>query len=42
MARGNEGVYVTKNHVKQLLSFDGKVLEPFIIDGTYHLKYMNK
>lgn len=42
MARGNEGVYVTKNHVKQLLSFDGKVLEPFIIDGTYHLKYMTK
>lgn len=42
MARGNEGIYVTKNHVKQLLSFDGKVLEPFIIDSTYKLKYMTK
>ena len=42
MARGNEGVYVTKNHVKQLLAFDRKVLEPFIIDDTYHLKYMTR
>ena len=42
LARGNEGVYVTKNHVKQLLDFEGKVLEPFIIDSTYKLKYMVK
>lgn len=42
LARGNEGVYVTKNHVKQLLDFEGKVLEPFIIDNTYKLKYMTK
>lgn len=42
LARGNEGAYVTKNHVKQLLDFDGKVLEPFIIDSTYKLKYMTK
>lgn len=40
LARGNEGVYVTKNHIKQLLDFDGSVIEPFVIDGTYRLKYL--
>lgn len=39
-ASKNEGVYLTKNHVKQLVNYDGKVLEPFVVDGTYRLKYM--
>ena len=34
-----EGVYVTKNHVKRLLSYDGAVLESFVIDNTYRLEY---
>ena len=34
-----EGVYVTRNHVKQLLSYDGRVLEPFVIDNIYKLEY---
>ena len=38
-ADGNDGIYVTKNHVKQLLSFDGKVLEPFVVDDTRRLEY---
>lgn len=42
LAQGSEGVYLTKNHVKQLVGFDGKVLEPFVIDGTYPLRYMVK
>lgn len=42
LARGNEGVYATMNHIKQLLSFDGTVIEPFVVDGTYRLKYMSK
>ncbi len=42
LARGNEGVYATRNHVKQLLAFDGTVLEPFVVDRTYQLKYMTK
>lgn len=42
LARGNEGIYVTKNHVKQLLDLDGKVLEPFVIDSSYKLKYITK
>ena len=40
IAEGNEGVYVTKDYVKKLVDYDGKVLEPFVIDGTYNLKYM--
>lgn len=42
LARGRDGVYVTKNHVKQFLAFDGTVIEPFVIDNTYRLKYMSK
>ena len=42
LARGRDGVYVTKDHVKQLLAFDGTVIEPFVIDNTYRLKYMTK
>ena len=40
LASGRDGVYVTKNHVKQLLTIDGTVIEPFVIDNTYRLKYM--
>lgn len=35
-----EGVYLTRNHVKQLVDYTGKVLEPFVIDGTRPLKYV--
>lgn len=42
LARGNEGVYATRDHIKRLLSFDGTVLEPFVVDQTYTLKYMTK
>ena len=40
IAEGIEGVYVTKDHVKKLVDYEGKVLELFVIDGTYNLKYM--
>ena len=33
-------VFRTKNHVKQLVNYDGSVVEPFVIDGTYNLKYI--
>lgn len=36
------GVFLTKNHVKQLVDYTGKVIEPFVIDGTRPLKYMVK
>ena len=42
MADGNEAVYATRNHVKQKLALDGRVLEPFIIDNTYELHYTVK
>lgn len=42
MAEERDAVYVTKNHVKKLVDFDGKVLEPFIIDRTRELRYMTK
>ena len=42
VAQGNEGIYVTKNHVKQLLDFDGTVIDPFIIDNTYMLSYLKE
>ena len=38
--RESRGVFVTRNHVKQLLDFGGRVLEPFVIDGTYDLRYL--
>lgn len=28
-----------KDHKKQLVNYDGSVVEPFVIDGTYDLKY---
>ena len=39
----NEGtgtLYRSKNHIKQLVNYDESVVEPFVIDGTYSLKYM--
>lgn len=36
------GVYLTRNHAKQLVDYTGKVIEPFVIDGTRPLKYMVK
>lgn len=37
---GTGTLYRTKGHVKQLVNYDGSVVEPFVIDGTYNLKYM--
>ena len=37
---GIGALYRTKNHVKQLVNYDGSIVEPFVIDGTYSLKYM--
>lgn len=37
---GTGNLYRTKNHVKQLVNYDGGVVEPFVIDGTYDLKYV--
>ena len=34
------GVIVTKNHTKQLLGFDGTVMEPFLFDDTKPLGYL--
>ena len=42
MADDKKGVYAVKGHAKMLLDFEGRVLEPFIIDGTYPLHYMTK
>ena len=42
MAEDYGAVYATRDHIKQKLSLDGKVIEPFIIDGTYELKYMTR
>ena len=40
-ARENNA-YLTRNGVKQLVSFDGEVILPFVIDQTWPLKYMVK
>lgn len=40
-AYGMDGVFATRNLVKQLVDFDGNVLEPFVIDGTYRLSYVS-
>lgn len=37
---GTGTLYRSKNHVKQLVNYDGSVVEPFVIDDTYNLKYM--
>ena len=39
---GKSAVYLTKDHVKQLVDFSGNVIEPFVIDNTYPLKYLTK
>ena len=38
-SKENNGVYITKNHVKQLWAYDGTVIEPFVIDSTFRLEY---
>ncbi len=35
------GVYLTRNHHKQLVDYEGKILEPFVIDSTYPLRYVS-
>lgn len=37
-----DGVYAVRNHVKQKLDLKGNVIEPFIIDETFDLRYMVK
>jgi len=34
------GVFLTRDHLKQLVDFKGTILEPFVIDSTYPLKYV--
>lgn len=41
-AAGNKGIYLTRNHVKQLVDYSGRVIEPFVIDDTRPLRYMVK
>lgn len=42
-SNGSEkNAYLTLNGVKQLVSFDGEVILPFVIDQTWPLKYMVK
>lgn len=36
-----DGVFVTRNWVKQLVDFNGQVLEPFVIDYTTSLSYIS-
>lgn len=36
-----DGVFVTRNWVKQLVDFDGNVVEPFVIDYTTPLSYVS-
>ena len=36
------GVIVTKDHTKQLMDFDGTVIEPFLVDDTRCLDYLVK
>jgi len=38
-AYGIDGVFVTRDWVKQLVDYDGNVLEPFVIDYTSRLSY---
>ncbi|MGN0188494.1 MAG: WG repeat-containing protein [Candidatus Cryptobacteroides sp.] len=39
-APDGRGVIVTKNHIKQMLGFDGSVIEPFLVDETRCLEYL--
>ena len=36
---GTGTLYLTKNHVKQLVNYDGSIVEPFVIDDTYNLRF---
>lgn len=38
-SEGTGTLYRTRDHVKQLVNYDGSVVEPFVIDGTYDLRY---
>lgn len=40
ITEGGNGVYLTENHKKRLVDFNGNVIEPFVIDNTFRLKYM--
>lgn len=42
IGREDTGLYLTKNHVKVMTTYEGKIVEPFVIDGTYDLKYKTK
>ena len=37
---GGDGVFATRNFVKQYLDYDGMLLEPFVIDGIERLNYV--
>ena len=37
-----KNAYLTLNGVKQLVSFDGEIILPFVINQTWPLKYMVK
>ena len=39
---GTGTLYRTRNHIKELVNYDGSVVEPFVIDGTYNLRHMVK
>lgn len=37
---GLEGVFILKDGIKQLVTMSGEVIEPFIVDRTYPLRYV--
>ena len=39
---GLDGVFLLKDGVKQLVAISGKVIEPFIVDRTYPLRYVTE
>lgn len=39
---GTGSLYISKNHVKQLVNYDGTVVEPFVVDLTNDLMYMTR
>lgn len=41
-SEGTGTLYRSHNHRKELVEYDGTVVEPFVIDGTYSLRYMVK
>lgn len=36
-----DGIYVTKNYVKQRIDYDGTVLDPFVIDDVERISYVS-